>query len=947
MGYSRHETMKKQRKLVSKAQRNRRKVLVNCFKIVLIMLVTVVVAGAGAFFGMMKGILDNAPDADSINIIPKGFKSVIYDKDGNVEKELSTFDSNREYIFYEDIPANVVNAFVAIEDERFWQHNGIDVKGILRAGIKGLANVAKGGQMDEGASTLTQQLIKNEVYNVGMNEITFMDRLERKIQEQYLAIEIEKKYTKEEIVEYYLNTIYLGRGVHGVQAASQRYFGKDVGELTISEAAAIAGITQNPTKYDPVANPEESGKRRQDVLDKMLELEYITEAEYNTAVADDVYGRIQEEHNIQEANDNVNTYYEDAILNQLVDDFCEIYGCTEAEASKMIYTGGYSIYSVQDKAIQEICDNVINDPSYLGSSTKVGLDYQLTINVDDKEVNYSTGHLLNYYAGLTGNSKYNNIYANEDAARAAADGFKEAKLDETGGTFIAETFTVSPQPQFAFTIIDQKTGYVKAMVGGRGIKTTNRGLNRATDSPRQPGSVFKVLAAYLPLIDTGKACLATPIKDEKYNYANGRPVNNWYGAAYRGYCTVRVGIRDSMNVLAVKAITMATPDVAFDYLLDLGFTTLADDDVDPSTGAVLSDRTQSAALGGLTYGVTTYEMAAAYAAIANGGVYNKPVLYSKVIDHDGNVIIDNTTPTSHQAMKATTAWQLIEAMKSVVTAGTGTPARMKSGITCAGKTGTTSSHYDLWFAGMSPYYTAAIWMGFDSNVDMGGSNAHKYMWRDIMDQIAVMEGQDPAVDFEKPEGITGITLCKITGKLPGDDCPTVSDICSVDFSPGGVCQGHEQVEICMDSYCVATNTCPNKQTFIVEIEEVNGEEVKKFADAPDEIQYTEEICTLHPEESEECYVTTSAGTGGSISPSQYVPRGSTATFYITPAAGYRIYDVYVNGTSVGAVSSYTISDIQNDVVISASFEAIPTETPTTEAPPLEKPPEIPPETSGT
>ncbi len=916
MGYSRHETMKKQRKLVSKAQRNRRKVLVNFFKILLVMIVTVVVAGAGAFFGMIKGILDNAPDVDTIDIVPRGFKSVIYDADGNVEKELSTFDSNREYIYYEDIGETVINAFVAIEDERFWQHNGIDVKGILRAGIKGIANVAKGGSMDEGASTLTQQLIKNQIYNVGMDEITFMDRLERKIQEQYLALELEKKYSKEEIIEYYLNTIYLGRGVHGVQAASQRYFGKDVNELTVSEAAAIAGITQNPTQYDPVAYPEASAKRRKSVLDKMLKLEYITEAEYNVAVADDVYARIREEHDIQEANDNVNTYYEDAILDQLEKDLSELYGVSEAEASRMMYTEGYSIYSVQDKEIQAICDNVINDPSYLGTSTKVGLEYQLTINVNGSEVNYSTGHLTNYYAKLTGNSKYNNIYANSDAARAAADGFKEAKLDETGGTFIAETFTLSPQPQFAFTIIDQKTGYVKAMVGGRGEKTTNRGFNRATKAKRQPGSVFKIVAAYLPLIDTGKACLATTIKDEEFHYANGGKVNNWWGGSYRGYCTVRAGIRDSMNVLAVKAITMVTPDVAFEYLLNLGFTTLADDDVDPNTGAVLSDRTQSAALGGLSYGVTTYEMSAAYASIANGGVYNKPVLYSKVVDHDGNVIIDNTTPTSHRVMKDTTAWQLIEAMKSVVTAGTGTPALLRSGVKCAGKTGTTSSHYDLWFAGMTPYYTASIWMGFDSNVDMGGWNTHKYMWRDIMDQIAALEGQDTSVDFERPEGITSITLCKITGKYPAEDCPTVTDYCATDFSPSGQCNGHEQVDICMDSYCVATNACENTQSFFVE-EDDEGE--KRFVDAPSEITYTEEECPLHPSLPDFYTVTTSAGEGGSVSESQEVPRGSTATFYIAANEGYYISDVYVDGTSVGPVTSYTFEDIDSDHTIMASF----------------------------
>ena len=371
MGYSKAETEKKQEKLVSKTQRNSRKILVIFFKIILVGIIAVIIAGAGAGFGMMKGILDNAPDVSNISIVPKGFRSNIYDKDGKVEKEISTIDSNRVYVYYDQIPKDFVNAFVAIEDVRFWTHNGIDVRGIFRAFVNG----ASSGNFNEGASTLTQQLIKNQVFNVGLDETTFMDKLDRKIQEQYLAIELEKKYTKEEIVEYYLNTIYLGRGVSGIQAASEKYFGKNMDELTVSEIAVIAGITQNPSRYDPVANPDENAKRRKMVLDRMLKYEYITKQQFDQAMADDVYARIDEEHEVQLAESDINTYYQDAILDQLTEDFMNLFNCSKAEAETMIYTGGYSIYSVQDKAIQKICDDVINDPEYLSNSTKVGLSY--------------------------------------------------------------------------------------------------------------------------------------------------------------------------------------------------------------------------------------------------------------------------------------------------------------------------------------------------------------------------------------------------------------------------------------------------------------------------------------------------------------------------------------------------------------------------------------------
>lgn len=912
MGYAKHEAVKKQKKLVSKSQRNIRKVLVNFFKVFLVLIITVVIAGAGACFGMIKGILDNAPDIDDINIVPKGFRSVIYDKDGNVEKEISTINSNREYVYYEEIPTDFVNAFVAIEDERFWQHNGIDVKGILRAGIKGIMS----GNFDEGASTITQQLIKNNVFNVGIGETSFLDKLERKIQEQYLALELEKKYTKEEIVEYYLNTIYLGRGVHGIQTASEKYFGKKMDELTVSEISVIAGITQNPSKYDPISMPEQNAKRRKMVLDKMLELDYITKEQYDEAIADNVYDRIAQVHESQVSVSDINTYYEDAIIDRLRDDFMEMYGVTGEEADTMIFTGGYQIYSVQDKDIQNICDTVINDPSYFGDSTKVGLDYRLTlIGPNDEEINYSLENFLSYYKELTGNSKYNNIYANEDAARAACDQFKEAKLIETGGTFSAEHFACSPQPQFSFTLMDQKTGYVKAIVGGRGPKLANRSLNRATDSKRQPGSTYKIVAVYAPYIDTGMGCLASAHKDEEYNYLNGRPVYNASGG-YQGDVTVRTAIQSSINVVAVKTITEVTPEVAYDYLINFGYTTLVDDEVG-SDGIAYSDKTQACALGGLTYGVYNIEMTAAYACIANMGVYTKPVFYSKVYDHDGNLVIDNTTPTTHEVIKPTTAWQLIDAMKSVVNGGTGYSAKMTCGVTCAGKTGTTSNNYDLWFCGMTPYYTASIWMGYDSNIDLGGGSAHKRMWRDIMDQVAIMEGQDTSVDFEKPDGISSCTVCQISGLSPAEGCPTFSDYCAVGFSPKGACPGHEKINMCMDSKCVATSKCPNQQEFLTYIDEETGDKI--LVDAPDDMPYTEQVCPLHPESAGTATISTSAGPGGTISEPVVVEKGQTVTVYITPQEGHNIESVTINGANVGPVSSYTIVDVQSDYTITATF----------------------------
>ncbi len=917
MNFNRYSLQRKQNRLVSKGQRNERRVLISGVKLLLATVVFLIFVMAGAGFGMLKGMLDNAPDINSISIKPKGFKTIIYDQNGKEIDTLSTVNSNRIYKYYDEIPEQLVNAFVSIEDERFWQHNGIDAKGILRAAVRLITT----RDATQGASTITQQLIKNHVFNVGMDEKTFMQRLTRKVQEQYLAIELEKRYSKKQIMEYYLNTIYLGQGVSGVEAAANRYFGKSVGDLTLSEMALIAGTTQNPYGYDPVLYPENNAERRKNVLYKMKELGYINEAEYVAALNDNVYDRVQRVATERQKKSGYNTYYMDAMMFQLRDDFMEIYGMTSAEAWDELYTGGYSVYSVQDQKIQNIVDGVLNDEEYFSSKNSVALDYQLTLLDPDGKTKYNYDHntLVSYNRVLTENYKYNNIFPDESKARAAADTYKEMMMEETGASFLDEQISFPPQPQVSFTILDQHTGYVKAIYGGRGEKKANLGFNRATMAKRQPGSTFKILASFGPYIDTG-GCLATSFDDAPYKYSNGIEVHNWYGS-YRGVNSLRIAIRDSMNIIAVKALTELTPEVAYNYLINDGFTTIVDH-VTTNNGDVLSDINQSMALGGITYGVTNLELTAAYASIANLGIYRKPVYYSKVYDHDGNLVIDNTNAEdpkrTHRTMKDTTCWQLIQGMRDVVTSGTGKNARMQSGVFNVGKTGTTSEDYDLWFAGMTPYYTAAIWYGCDSNVDNGNVSVHQKMWRDIMDQVAEMEGQDTEANWVKPDGITNVTLCTITNQLPGLECPTNSDYCAADSIPSARCGGHEIIEICLDSHSLATNTCPNKNKYAVIVKE-DGQKELVGADFKYEQNALVTPCVLHPAAPETNTITTIAGPGGSITPSADVDREGDFTVYIAPLAGYSIQDVIVDGVSVGAVSSYTFTMITENHTVQATF----------------------------
>lgn len=798
MNYGRKSTAKKEKELLSKGTMIRKKFTVIFAKTLLVCLIAFTVVGGCAGYGVYKGIVDSAPDIHDIDATPTGYLSTVLDNQGNETATLVASGSNRVYVTIDEIPLDLQHAFVAIEDARFYEHNGIDITGIVRAGITGITS----GRFSQGASTITQQLLKNNVFTDWTSESSFADKMERKIQEQYLAIQLEKVEDKNWILENYLNTINLGQNTLGVQAASQRYFNKDVSELTLSECAVIAGITQNPSRYNPVSNPDANAERRTKVLNNMLDQGYIDQAAYDTAMADNVYDRIQIVDS-ETASDNINSYFVDALTEQVIDDLMEVKGYTETQAYKALYEGGLTIYSTQDPSIQQICDEEVNNADNYGSETKYSCSYRLTIQkADGTYQNYSEQTMLSYYQSK--NSKYNIDFDSKEAVDAAIEQYK-ADIMEDGDTIVpnGESITYTMQPQASMTVIDQSTGEVKAIVGGRGDKTANKTLNRATDTKRQPGSTFKILSAYAPALDIGGMTLASVQDDAPYTYSNAAhtPVNN-YDKSYRGFTTIREGITYSINIVAVKTLTDIGVDIGYEYLQNFGFSTLCD-----------SDRTQALALGGITNGVTNLELTAAYATIANGGTYTKPRFYTKILDHDGNVLIDNT-PQTHTVLKETTAWLLTNAMEDVLTNGTGRPAHF-NGMPQAGKSGTTSSDRDALFAGYTPYYTCVVWGGYDDNAELSYTTYPKTLWKSVMGRIH--ENLDYK-DFDKPDGITTATVCKKSGKLAVaglcDSDPRGSMVESEYFASGTVpkdyCDHHVRVTIDLSTGGIATDTCPEE-----------------------------------------------------------------------------------------------------------------------------------------
>lgn len=848
MNYGKTSLKRRARQIDHKPVKVRRKIGVIFGKILLICILILGVVGVSTVVGAVKGILASAPDISEVDVIPTGFSTTVLASDGSEIATLVAEGSNRRSVTLDEIPKDLQHAVVAIEDERFYEHNGIDLKGIARALVADLKSM----DFTQGASTITQQLVKNNVLseqweseNTGdISKIEKMERqIQRKIQEMYIAVELEKKVDdKDWILENYLNSINLGNNTLGVQAAAERYFGKDVSELTLSECAVIAGITKNPSGYNPILYPEQNAKRRKMVLDAMLKQGYITQKQYDEAMADDVYDRISEHNSGFET--SMNSYFVDSVIDDVFNDLVNVKGYSESDAYKAIYQGGLTIKSTQNLDIQKICDEEVAN----ASNYEVGTKYSFILSFQVKKADgslktYTNQTMLSYYKAKNKNQDYSINYSSEEACRDAIAEYEKDVL-EKGDKLVdnSEYIFITAQPQVAMTIMDQSTGEVQAIVGGRGDKAGNRTWNRATKTTRQPGSTFKIIACYAPALDAGGMTLAS-VEDDAPLTVGSKTYNN-YDHKYKGFTNLRTAITRSMNIVTVKTLQEIGVDLGYQYAEDFGFTTLDE-----------NDKNLGISLGGLTKGVTNLELTSAYAAIANQGEYIAPSFYTQVLDHDGNVILDNTkTKERHRVIKEETAWLLTDAMKDVMTAGTGTRAYFGNGMAQAGKSGTTTSNRDALFAGYTPYYTCVVWGGYDDNSkQMGGAGTSypKNLWRSVMKRV---HENLESKDFEKPKGITQATVCSKSGLLPKDGVCENDPRGSLKYTeyfasgttPKEECDHHEAISICKVSGEIAGPYCPEEdvqtKVFIVGAEQ--GSADYPYCASED---FMNKTCSVHDE----------------------------------------------------------------------------------------------------
>ncbi len=714
-------------------------------------------------------LLPSLEDYSSVDMTVS-LSSMIYDRNGNLLRTLYS-QENRELVDLEDVPQDMIDALVAIEDKRFYQHKGVDWEGTAAAFYKTFVSGST-----RGGSTLTQQVVRDMFED---KDVT----VKRKIREIFrslkfeadLAAEYDEEYAKNFILEYYLNNMYFGQSCSGVRAAAKVYFGKDVSELDLAECACIIGITNNPSLYDPFYKKEfkqEDGsikttrdfnKRRQEtILKEMLDQEYITQEEYDQAVNEKLLFRDtpeyaalhggqtepEEESDVkaEEEKKAQNSWYVDAAIEDAIALVQEAQGLTYKQAQTKVFSGGYRIHTALDPDIQAIVDDIYENLS----------------------------QRLDHY---------------EDLASA-----KGTPLDS------------------AMTIMDPYTGEVLAMAGGVGEKLVDRALNLAT-APRAVGSAIKPLSVYAPAIDAGIIGPGSPVQDYPYKINDsgkgGYPRND-KGYVYSGWTTVAKGVQSSINAVACRVLLMNGVENAFSFMeTNLGFDLSgADMDVSPL------------GMGSLTTGVSTQQMAAAYAAFVNEGVYTYPRTVLRITDSEGNLIVDNQ-PKQQEAMKESTAYFMNKMLRSVITGGTGGSAQFGS-MTIAGKTGTTSSYCDRYFVGYTPYYSAAVWTGYSKGsekIPTKYGNPAVKIWKLVMEQVH--EGLENKSFFDKPSGITTVEVCADCGLNPGPLCASDvrgSRIIKAEIPTGAepkeTCTCHVEVEICTEAsteeagYTLAGVHCP-------------------------------------------------------------------------------------------------------------------------------------------
>ncbi len=723
----------------------------------------VALALLGAVVGIAKAFVDTAPTLDLAALDAQDKTSFIYDSQGNLITDYKGTE-DRIMVSIDEIPEMLQNAFIAVEDARFYEHNGVDVKRIVGALV---ANFTSGST--QGGSTITQQLIKQTV-------LSSEQSYKRKLQEAYLAMELETRYTKKQILESYLNTIFLGGSYYGVRVAAYGYFGKSLDQLTLRECAMLAGLTRSPNYYNPRSNfytrntegsstPDITNNRTDYVLRQMRENGLITAQQYNAALDRSTASVLEK----SPASTDMYAYphYVEYAISDVVDTFLDLNGLEDTSANRYamenkLRTGGYSVYLCLDTEIQEIVEDTLANWS----------NYPRLRDPSDK------------------------VYQSRNS-----DG----------------TYTEIEQPQAAACVFDYRTGELKAIVGGRYKPTTRKTLNRASGMTMPVGSSIKPLTVYAPAIDLGASPasiaynMPVPISGWKDSSGKDSWPKNYGGGGYKGPQSFRSALRNSYNTAAAQILmTYVGVSRSVEYLHLMG---IPDKNINADPFGL--------ALG--SSGLTPVQMAVAFGTIANKGVYQQPLSFSRIVDSNGNVVVDmHQQQDRHQVFKPSTAYLVVDMLKEAVQSGTGTKSKISSQVV-AGKTGTNSDSKGVFFAGMTGWYSGSVWIGHDNYKALSskatGGNAAAPLWQSFMEKIHKAKNLDSReiIDGTPSDyNLVRVTTCGVSGQLATDACyndvngyKTITDYWSADSVPTAYCSMHKSVSVCTESGLLATDYCPS------------------------------------------------------------------------------------------------------------------------------------------
>lgn len=745
MNFSEKNILEQEKKIFSPKHRFitrlRLDALFLCLLVVLAILVILAVCAAK----VVTGVIQNAPQVGEKELLYSEETTVLYNQEGEETVTLDGSNIQRNYVTFDKIPEQVRNVFIAADDTGYYSHQGVDIKGVLQK----LFGDTQSEEDTDSQRTLTQKLIRNQIY-VDESDNSFMGQLTRMIQEQYLAVKLEEDAGKDKILEYYLNTLYFGGNRIGLDSASRYYFDKSPKDLNISEASVLAAVAQDPDKYDPKMYQSANSKKRADILNSTLNMESITEDEYEDALGDNVYLSLHITDKGNTSESETQDAYTEAVIAQVISDLKEEAGYSATQAYHTVYQGGVRIYTCLDGEIQKVCQKTVK-----------------------KRLN---------------------------------------EQEKAGASCV---------------FMEQSTGEVKALVE-EGKQSTQNGTGLVYgEEVRAAGDILPVLSVWLPAIDTAGRTLGSVVDDTSDTVSQDKTGDA--DAEYQGLVSIRESMLERLTGAAVQTLEDIDVQTGYDYLKRLGISTLVDKQED-AKGNIVSDSDLSLAKGELVQGVTNLELTGAYAALANAGKSVKPLFYTKLVDGNGEVLLENQKEET-QIMKDSSAWLLTDVLSEYVSSGDGTLAGLGDDIAAAGISGSAAEGDGTWFEGYTPYYTAGIWYRDDGQTTAQKEKQCQSLWKSIMKKTHEIKKMTGA-EFTRPSDIIRRTICTKCGNLGveglcdealGGNCLKQEYFVS-GTQPDTICTCHVKYRICQVSKKTATEKCPQKEVeeivYLVKEEEV-------------------------------------------------------------------------------------------------------------------------------